>query len=152
MIKIKKISQEKIKKAIDVAIEAYNNSYNPLTNYAVGACIVSDDDNYYGGCNIQSVISGLGTCAESCAIFNAVSKGKYNFSAIIVVSKKAIMPCGACLQYINEFAQVANHDIEIISVDLNKKVHKKTSLYSTIKGLYGPKNSKKDILKYRIKK
>lgn len=138
-----------LKEAIKVAIKTYKNAYDPLTGYAVGACIVSDDDGCFGGCNVQSVISGLGTCAESCAIFHAVSQGSYNFKCIVVASIKGIMPCGACLQYLNEFAQVSGHDIRIVSVDLSGKIRKDTTLYSTIKGLYGPEDGKKDITRYR---
>lgn len=138
-----------LKAAIKVAIKSYNNAYDPLTGYAVGSCIVSDDDKLFGGCNVQSVISGLGTCAESCAIFHAVSQGKYNFKCIVVASIKGISPCGACLQYLNEFAQVSGHDIRIVSVELSGEIKKDTTLYSTIKGLYGPKDGNKDIARYK---
>ena len=143
------IGKKILDEAIISAISAYENAYVPLTNYSVGSCIITDEDELFAGCNVQSVISGLGTCAESSAIFHSVVHGKYNFKGIVVASKKAITPCGACLQYLNEFAQVAGHDIRIIAVDLNKKIQKDTSLYSTIKNLYGPLDGKKDIKRYK---
>jgi cytidine deaminase len=145
------IDKNVLKDAIKIAINTYQNAYDPLTNYAVGACIITDDDKLFGGCNVQSVISGLGSCAESCAIFHSISHRNYNFKGIVVASKKAISPCGACLQYLNEFAQVSGHDIRIISVDLSGTIKKDTTLYSTIKHLYGPADGNKDISRYRAK-
>lgn len=145
------VSKEETNKAIENAIIAYNNAYTPLTNHNVGACVITKKGNFYKGCNVQSVISGLGTCAERASIDNAISDGQYTFKAIAIVSKIPVMPCGVCLQYLTEFSEVSGNDIIIISADTLGKIHKKTTLHKTVKHLYGPKASNKDISKYQDK-
>ena len=76
----KKEKEELIKKAVEVS----KNAYHPVTSSGTGAAVLTEKGNIYCGCNVQSVISGLGTCAERCAIDNAVSHGEYKFKAIAV--------------------------------------------------------------------
>ena len=80
-------------------------SYSPYSNFAVGAAVLSNDGYIYGGCNIENASYGLTNCAERTAIFNAVSDGKRNISAIAVVADtdRPCSPCGACRQVIGEF-------------------------------------------------
>src|SRR6185369_15433279 len=94
------------------------NAFAILNNFPVGAAVLTSQGHIYQGCNTQSVISGMGVCAERSAIDHAVACGEYVLDAIAVVSKleAPIAPCGMCLQYIGEFSQVANYDIEILMV------------------------------------
>jgi cytidine deaminase len=91
---------------------------------------LSTDGDYFGGCNTENSISGLGTCAERSALDHAVIHGKYQFKALALVYKKIIYPCGACLQYLTQFSQVNSHDIDIILSDLkgNYKTHSLSEL------------------------
>jgi cytidine deaminase len=138
-------TKEMIKRAISVRL----NAYDPVTNFGVGACILTTDGYFFEGCNVQSVISGLGTCAERSAVDHAVTHGKYKYKAISVVAEKAIMPCGACLQYLNEFSQITNKDIVIISANSKGKIKSTTSLHKLAGKLYGPKDGHKDLSKYK---
>ncbi len=76
--------------------------------FAVGAAVLADDSKIYEGCNIESEIAGLGTCAERCAIDHATIHGNHKIKAVAVVaddpSIENLAPCGACRQYIKEFS------------------------------------------------
>ena len=97
--------EQELQKLIQAAIEMRKQSYSPYSNFAVGAAVLSNDGYIYGGCNIENVSYGLTNCAERTAIFNAVSDGKRNISAIAIVADtdKPCSPCGACRQVIGEF-------------------------------------------------
>lgn len=97
--------EQELQKLIQAAIEMRKRSYSPYSNFAVGAAVLSNDGYIYGGCNIENASYGLTNCAERTAIFNAVSDGKRNISAIAVVADtdRPCSPCGACRQVIGEF-------------------------------------------------
>lgn len=97
--------EQELQKLIQAAIEMRKQSYSPYSNFAVGAAVLSNDGHIYGGCNIENASYGLTNCAERTAIFNAVSDGKRNISAIAVVADtdRPCSPCGACRQVIGEF-------------------------------------------------
>ena len=97
--------EQEVQKLIQAAIEMRKQSYSPYSNFAVGAAVLSNDGYIYGGCNIENASYGLTNCAERTAIFNAVSNGKRNISAIAVVADtdRPCSPCGACRQVIGEF-------------------------------------------------
>lgn len=97
--------EQELQKLIQAAIEMRKQSYSPYSNFAVGAAVLSNDGYIYGGCNIENASYGLTNCAERTAIFNAVSDGKRNISAIAIVADtdKPCSPCGACRQVIGEF-------------------------------------------------
>lgn len=139
-----------LKKLVEKAKIGMRNAYAPRTTFPVGAVVLTDKGNSYVGCNIESVISGMGTCAERCAIDNAVANGECCFSAIVIVSEleEPIKPCGMCMQYIAEFAQVANHDIKIIMVGSRGKVEE-TTINKILPGAFGPRDLGLSLEKYK---
>lgn len=110
------ISEEKAEELIEEADEVRKNTFSTFTDSSVGAAILTDSNKIYTGCYYESVIQGLGTCAERNAVGTAVSNSEYNFKAVAVVgeAEEPITPCGACRQILAEFAEVAQHDITII--------------------------------------
>ncbi len=113
-----KVTKQKL---INAAKEALNNAYCIVSNFPVGAAVLTSKGNIYKGCNTESVISGMGVCAERSAIDHAVANGEYRFVAIAVTSNKEIpiKPCGMCRQYIGEFAQVSQQNIKVIMLGSN---------------------------------
>jgi cytidine deaminase len=103
------------KKLLQMATGAMKNAY-VLWGFKVGAAVLAEDGKIYVGCNVESWVSGLGICAERCAINHAVLHGnrKIKKLALIVESKcnNNPAPCGACLQYINDFSE--NSKIKIL--------------------------------------
>jgi len=147
---MKEVDKKELKELIEEAKIGMKNAFVPRSNFSVGAAILTCKGNVYHGCNVESVISGLGTCAERCVIDNAASNGEYCFRAILIISKNKnpIKPCGACLQYIAEFSEVSGHDIEIIMVDSRRKI-KRSSIRKMLPKTIGPVDEGLNIKKYR---
>ena len=100
-----------------MALKAREMAYAPYSKFKVGAALLCDDGEIFGGCNIESASFSPTNCAERTALFKAVSEGKHDFTAIAVVGGKAngelefCTPCGVCRQVISEFC---TGDFEIV--------------------------------------
>jgi len=135
---------------IEAAKNGMHNAYVVVTNFAVGAAVLTRKGNIYQGCNIQSVISGMGVCAERSAIDHAIACGEYVFDAIAVTSRleNPIAPCGMCLQYIGEFSQIAQDDISIIMIGSTGKINEST-VRRMLPVIFGPSDLNLDLSRYR---
>lgn len=103
---------------IAAAKQARKKAYVPYSNFAVGAAILTEDDQIYTGCNVENASYGLSNCAERTAIFKAISeRGEIKLKAIAVVgdTEGPCSPCGACRQVISEFG---DDDLEIVMTNL----------------------------------
>jgi cytidine deaminase len=93
-----------------------------LWGFSVGAAVLAEDAHVYEGCNVESWVSGLGTCAERCAIDHAVLHGNRRIKEVAIVmdarNRNEPEPCGACLQYIHDFAE--NAKIKIVAAKAEK--------------------------------
>ena len=125
MIKLRKSE----KKLLEAALKGIANSY-VLWGFKVGAAVLGQDEQIYEGCNIENWISGLGICAERCAINHAVLHGNHKIKEIAIIinanNRNEPRPCGACLQYIYDFAE--NPKIEIVMA----KAEKDKILFETV--------------------
>ena len=92
-------------KLFELAKTARSFAYMPYSKFAVGAVLVTEDDETILGCNVENASYGLTNCAERTAIFKAVSEGKRQFKKLVVIGDTdgPISPCGACRQVISEF-------------------------------------------------
>jgi len=103
------------KKLLEAALKAMDNAY-VLWGFRVGAAVLGEDGQVYEGCNVESWVSGLGICAERSAINHAVLHGNRKIKEIAVImnanTQNEPRPCGACLQYIYDFAD--NSRIKIV--------------------------------------
>ena len=103
---------------IDVARKAALAAYSPYSKFRVGAAALFAESGYiYTGCNVENASFGLTICAERVAICKAASNNHRQLVKIAIavvdehgMPKKSFMPCGACLQFMQEFAQ---RDLEI---------------------------------------
>ena len=92
-----------------IAVDASKNAYAPYSGFKVGAALLCADNTVYTGCNVENAAYPLGLCAEKNAICKAVSDGRKDFVAIAVAGSKTddfskpCLPCGACLQVMQEF-------------------------------------------------
>lgn len=95
-----------LQKMLHLAKQASQNAYAPYSNFHVGACILSDSDNFYCGCNVENISYPVGTCAEAGAVSAMVVGKDTKIKEILIYasSKELISPCGACRQRIAEFA------------------------------------------------
>jgi cytidine deaminase len=100
---------------LGASLAALKNAYL-LWGFRVGAAVIAEDGEVYEGCNVESWVSGLGICAERCAINHAILHGNRKINELALVMDAAAnrepRPCGACLQYISDFS--ASQHIKII--------------------------------------
>jgi len=94
---------------VEQAIIASKNAYCIVSNYRVGAALLTKSGKIYLGCNIENSSCSVANCAERTAFFKAISDGEKEFEAIAIVGgmdgdfSKICLPCGVCRQVMNEF-------------------------------------------------
>ena len=95
----------KLKGLVDAAFKARENAYSPYSGVKIGAAVLTSGGKVFAGCNVENSSYGLSCCAERAAIFNAVSEGHRDISAMAVAgeSEEFTSPCGACRQVMAEF-------------------------------------------------
>jgi cytidine deaminase len=109
---------------VQAALEAQKRAYCIYSNFPVGAALRGASGRIYPGVNVENASFGLTNCAERVAIGTAVAAGEKEFTAIAVVSRTGVTPCGACRQVLAEFAP----KLEILMVDSLKptQIHRAT--------------------------
>jgi cytidine deaminase len=125
------------KELLQAALKAMENAY-VLWGARVGAAVLGEDGRVYGGCNVESWVSGMGICAERNAINHAVLHGNRKILEIATImeagNNKEPTPCGACLQYIHDFAKNSKVKVVVAKTE-NGKVMFKTVKVKTIEEL-----------------
>nr|WP_312290112.1 cytidine deaminase [Clostridium chromiireducens] len=101
------------KKLIKIALDYRERAYSPYSEFKVGAAILFDSGEIYGGCNIENASFGATNCAERTGIFRGISEGEKRIKAVAVVGslEEYTFPCGICRQVIVEFG---DEDVKII--------------------------------------
>jgi len=144
------VNQEQRDQLIAGAKLGMKNAYAVVSGFPVGAAVLTATGKVFQGCNTESVISGMGVCAERSAIDHAVACGEYLYQAIAVTSELdgPIAPCGMCLQYIGEFSQVADRDIEILMIGATGEI-RESSIRQMLPAIFGPLDLGLDVARYR---
>ncbi|MDO5737625.1 MAG: cytidine deaminase [Eubacteriales bacterium] len=90
-----------------------HKAYCPYSNYQVGAAVLSESGEVFGGCNIENCNYGGSVCAERVAILKCISTGarKIKKLAVVIEEGRQAKPCGFCRQVMAEFA---TPDFELI--------------------------------------
>ncbi|XP_065164829.1 cytidine deaminase-like [Atheta coriaria] len=112
------------------ATDARELAYAPYSNFKVGAAVELEDGSTVTGCNIENASFTVGTCAERCALFKAISEGKKRYRRIAVVAyqeRGITSPCGACRQLMNEFG---DFEVYLSKPDLREVV--RTSVHGLL--------------------
>lgn len=94
------------KELLQEAIAALEWSYSPYSGHPVGAALLSRSGRVFRGANVENSVNGLSICAEQVAVVKAVSEGEREFIKMAVVCGDSgfCRPCGACRQFLLEFA------------------------------------------------
>ncbi len=94
-------------KLLNAAVDAAMLAYSPYSGFKVGASILGVDGNIYTGCNVENASYGITICAERTAAVKMVSSGCQSIVALAVycAAGESCMPCGACRQFLIEFAK-----------------------------------------------
>ena len=124
------------------AVDAMKNAYAPYSGYKVGAALLTEKGKLFAGCNIENAAYTPTVCAERVALFNAISSGERNFTAIAVaggedgVISGAFPPCGVCRQVMAEFCAP---DFTVLVVT-GEDSYKKYTLNELFPQAFTPKN------------
>lgn len=144
------------RKALDSAEAALQNSYNPYSNFFVGAALFAEDGTLVSGTNFENAAYGSTICAERSATFRANAMGLRRFSGIAIIARgsnfdttEVTGPCGSCRQVLYELAQLSGTEFEVVlSTTKKDKI-----IIATIKELlplgFGPLDLGIDIAKYQ---
>lgn len=97
------LSNEAVQALILAAVECREKAYCPYSGYPVGASILTDQENIYSGCNIESVSFGATICAERAAAAQMVSNGEREITVLALATADGATPCGICRQFLSEF-------------------------------------------------
>ncbi len=138
--------QWELEKLLSAAKRVRENASVPLSRFRVGAAVLTDSGRIFEGCNTECLIPVLGVCAERNAINHALIHGENGFLAVAVVSdlNSPLLPCGTCLQYIQEFARQQGRDILIIAEGRSGD-RIITSVDDLFKGGFPPETSVREI-------
>ncbi|MEW6531482.1 MAG: cytidine deaminase [Thermodesulfobacteriota bacterium] len=135
-----------VESLVQAARKVKEHASVPLSRFKVGAAVLTESGNIFEGCNTECLIPVLSGCAERNAINHALIHGERGFLAVAVVSDlyNPLLPCGACLQYMQEFAREDARDILIICEGRNR-ARIVTSLDELLKGGFSPETSVRDL-------
>ena len=99
-------------KLLLAAKKARKFSQAKYSNFKVGAALLTNNDEIYSGCNVESSSYSLTICAERVALTKALSEGRTKFKAIAIAARDGEFcpPCGACRQLLFDYAP----DIDVI--------------------------------------
>lgn len=93
------------KNLMKIALEYRERAYVPYSKFKVGAAVLFESGEIYGGCNIENASFGATNCAERTAVFKGISEGETKIKAIAEVGslEEITYPCGICRQVLCEF-------------------------------------------------
>ncbi len=86
------------------AKDAMLNAHAPFSQFFVGSCIRTPDDQFFIGCNCENSSFGASICAEGGALSQMILNGARQIQDIMVIAstEEAIPPCGICRQRISD--------------------------------------------------
>jgi len=120
---------EYAQRLLQAARDVAPNSYNPYSDYIVGAAVAVADGTVFVGAFFENASYGMTICAEPAAVLAANSAGKRDIRTIAVVggphasmttsSGQPCTPCGRCRQILAELAHLNGREIEVYAADLS---------------------------------
>jgi cytidine deaminase len=125
---------------LELAIKAQQNAYAPYSKFKVGVCILSENNQYFSGCNIENASYPQGWCAEPSAISAMIMGSEKNIKEILVIGSGDLLcsPCGGCRQKIREFA----NENTIVHMAIKDKIVQSVKLHDLLPLSFGPENLK----------
>jgi cytidine deaminase len=123
------------RKLIRAAAQARRYAVAPYSRFQVGAAFLIRSGEIITGANVESASYGLTCCAERVALFNALTNGKSNFTAVAIVAPApgGPMPCGACRQLLAEYAP---HALVWVADSRNLRAVKEFSVTDLLPGAF----------------
>ena len=132
------------------------NAYNLYSHYYVGAAVLTKNGKTYLGTFAENSSQGSTICAERAAILAANTNGEKFYKSIAVIggheefnATEPVTPCGICRQFINDFAEIGETDVEIICSNTAKDKIYITSIKELLPLPFGPKDVGQDLERFR---
>jgi cytidine deaminase len=109
---------------LSAAIYARQKAYVPYSGFKVGAALRGSAGEIFSGCNVENASYGLTLCAERNTVCTAVAAGVQTFTQMVIVadSETPCPPCGACRQFLFEFAP--NLELWVANLSGETKFHR----------------------------
>ncbi len=114
------LTTDEIDRLVSAATEARLRAFAEHSNFLVGAALLLPDGEIIIGCNVENASYSMCLCAERVAAASAVAAGHRYWRAVAVVTKGGVSPCGACRQFLSEFAL----DTWVIMADVEDGSHR----------------------------
>ena len=95
---------------VELAFTMLERSYVPYSHFPVGAALECADGTVFTGCNVENASLGLTICAERNACTTMIAQGERRIAAVAIYGGEKggeAAPCGACRQFMLEFADEA---------------------------------------------
>jgi cytidine deaminase len=157
---MKKIKYEELnhlqKRTLDEAAKAMETSYNPYSNFYVGAALLSQNGQVITGSKVENAAYGSTICAEMSAISRANAMGIRTFEKIAIIARgeefdttDVTAPCGSCRQMLYEFAQISGRNLEIIMSTTKRDKIVIASIEELLPSAFGPKDLGVDIKRHQ---
>jgi cytidine deaminase len=109
------------KAALNSAKQAMAHSYNPYSDFFVGATLYNQDGMLISGTNCENAAYGSTLCAKRTAVFRANAMGLRKFNGIAIIARgqdfdttEVTGPCGSCRQVLYELSQLSGVDLTVI--------------------------------------
>ena len=106
------------------AQNAASQSYSPYSKFKVGAAVIGEEGEIFGGCNVENASYGLTQCAErnaiSAAIAGGLRAGTLMFLVVYTPGEHVCPPCGACRQVMHEMMAEDSQVISCCDGDIYK--------------------------------
>jgi cytidine deaminase len=146
-----------IRRLLDAADKAKEFAYNPYSHFYVGSAVLTQRGDIFAAANLENASYGLTLCAERSAITKANSEGQRMFEGLAIVTRgedfdtsEPSMSCGACRQWIYEFAQISERDLWIVSSNTDRSRVIITPISEMLNCAFGPADLGIDVDRYRI--
>jgi cytidine deaminase len=133
-----------VSELIEAARAARKRSKAPYSGFEVGAAVLGGSGRIYTGSNVEVSSYGLTICAERLAICVALHEGESVLSqiAIVAATEGPPGPCGACRQFMYDFAPDATVDM----VNL-EGIERTSSVRDLLPDAFGPG----DLERFRVR-
>lgn len=127
------LSADECQQLIRSAIAVRAQAYAPYSQFRVGAALLTADGQTFVGCNIENASYSMTLCAERVAAAAAIAAGCHDWRAIVIASPGGVTPCGACRQFLAEFAP----GLLVITADVHDGTHRDHRLQDLLPQSFG---------------
>lgn len=125
------IKDSAVQALIAKAIDYLEVAYAPYSNFLVGAAILDNQGQLFGGANQENASYPLCMCGERNALYHHAMASPSTRAVAVAITAKSptgpinspIMPCGACAQVLLEYERRYGVDLPIYLITDDEMVY-----------------------------